>query len=81
MELEYQMTKDMNATNASGLNLQNFKTNVRFFLLTRNHVIIFEKCHIFFTTLSPKTVFEKTKIPCSLIMNSAAFMSYFICIL
>jgi hypothetical protein len=32
MELEYQTTKDMNATNASGLNLQNFKTNVRFFL-------------------------------------------------
>ena len=35
---------------------------------TRNHVINFEKCHIFMT-LSPKIVFEKTKTTCSLIMK------------
>ena len=47
---------------------------------TCNHVTNFEKCHIFMT-LSPKFVFEKIQIACFLIMKSAAFMSYFICIL
>ena len=47
---------------------------------THNHVINFEKGHIF-TTLSPKTVFDKTKTTCSLIMKSTTFMVYFICIL
>jgi hypothetical protein len=38
-----------------------------------NHVINFEKCHVF-TTLNPKFVFEKIETVCSLIMKSSAFM-------
>jgi hypothetical protein len=40
---------------------------------TRNRVTNFEKVHVFMT-LSPKIVFEKTQIACSLIMKFVTFM-------
>ena len=45
-----------------------------------NRVTNFKKYHVF-TILSPKIVFERTQIACSLIMKFSVFMSYFICIL
>ena len=46
----------------------------------RNYVTNFEKVQVF-TTLSPKIMFDKTQITCSLIMKFGTFMSYFTWIL